>query len=87
MSLKVVSFQFNGFQENTYVVVSPKKNCVIIDPGCYSAHEEEELFDFIESNDLKPLALLNTHAHIDHILGNLAVKTNIKSLSIFTKMI
>ena len=78
MSLKVVSFQFNGFQENTYIVVSPDKNCVIIDPGCYSTHEEEELFDFIESNSLKPLALLNTHAHIDHILGNFAVKERYK---------
>ena len=78
MSLKVVSFQFNGFQENTYIVVSPDKNCVIIDPGCYSTHEEGELFDFIESNSLKPLALLNTHAHIDHILGNFAVKERYK---------
>lgn len=78
MSLEVVSFQFNGFQENTYVVVSPNNNCVIIDPGCYSTHEEKQLFDFIESTDLKPLALLNTHAHIDHILGNWAVKERYK---------
>ncbi len=74
MSLKVVSFQFNGFQENTYLVVSPSKNCVIIDPGCYESHEEKTLFEYIEVNDLRPLALLNTHAHIDHILGNAAVK-------------
>jgi glyoxylase-like metal-dependent hydrolase (beta-lactamase superfamily II) len=78
MSLKVVSFQFNGFQENTYLVISPNNNCVIIDPGCYSSHEEIELFDFIENNNLKPLALLNTHAHIDHILGNSAVKQRYK---------
>ncbi|OUT68664.1 MAG: hypothetical protein CBB76_09830 [Crocinitomicaceae bacterium TMED16] len=78
MSLRIVSFQFNGFQENTFVVVSPNKNCVIIDPGCYSSDEEAQLFDFIESNDLKPLALLNTHAHIDHILGNCAVKERYK---------
>ena len=78
MSLKVVSFQFNGFQENTYVIVSPNKNCVIIDPGCYSALEEEALFNFIEDNELNPLALLNTHAHIDHILGNFAVKDKYK---------
>ncbi len=74
MSLKVVSFQFNGFQENTYIVISPTKNCVIIDPGCYDSHEENTLFEYIASNSLRPLALLNTHAHIDHILGNAAVK-------------
>ena len=78
MSLKVVSFQFNGFQENTYVIVSPNKNCVVIDPGCYSALEEAALFNFIEDNELNPLALLNTHAHIDHILGNFAVKDRYK---------
>ena len=75
MGVKVHSFQFNPFQENTFVVYDQEKNCVIIDPGCYERHEEEVLFGFIEENKLKPLALLNTHAHIDHILGNAAVKS------------
>lgn len=75
MGVKVHSFQFNPFQENTFVVYDQEKNCVIIDPGCYERHEEEVLFDFIEENKLKPIALLNTHAHIDHILGNAAVKS------------
>ncbi len=75
MKLDVHSFQFNAFQENTFIVSDENKNCVIIDPGCYGQHEEEELFQFIETNKLLPLALLNTHSHIDHILGNYAVKT------------
>lgn len=75
MGVKVHSFQFNPFQENTFVVYDQEKNCVIIDPGCYERHEEEVLFSFIEENKLKPIALLNTHAHIDHILGNAAVKS------------
>ena len=75
MGVKVHSFQFNPFQENTFVVYDQEKNCVIIDPGCYERHEEEVLFGFIEENKLKPIALLNTHAHIDHILGNAAVKS------------
>jgi glyoxylase-like metal-dependent hydrolase (beta-lactamase superfamily II) len=68
--VKVHKFTFNGFQENTYVLTDSDKNCVIIDPGCYSKEEEEELSEFIRMNSLKPLALLNTHAHIDHVLGN-----------------
>ena len=69
MGAKVQSFQFNPFQENTIVVYDQEKNCVIIDPGCYEKYEEDLLFNFIEDPpDLKPLALLNTHAHIDHIL-------------------
>lgn len=66
----IKKFTFNGFQENSYVLYSEQKNCVIIDPGCYSQSEEQELLDFIQSEGLKPLALLNTHAHIDHVLGN-----------------
>jgi hydroxyacylglutathione hydrolase len=68
--ISVQKFSFNGFQENTYVVFDQQKNCVVIDPGCYERHEEQELLAFIQDNGLTPLALLNTHAHIDHVLGN-----------------
>lgn len=68
MTLQIKKFTFNGFQENTYVIYNDK-SCVIIDPGCYETHEKEEIINFIESHDLKPEALLLTHAHIDHVLG------------------
>jgi glyoxylase-like metal-dependent hydrolase (beta-lactamase superfamily II) len=71
--MQVHKFVFNAFQENTYVVSDSSKNCVIIDPGCYDSHERRELFDFIAKHELKPLALLNTHGHIDHVMGNAAV--------------
>ena len=45
------------------------KECIIIDPGCYQEQEEETLSGFIENNDLKPVRLVNTHCHIDHVLG------------------
>ena len=72
-------FTFNGFQENTYVLYDETKECVIIDPGCYSNEEQQELTSFITDNDLTPVKLLNTHCHIDHILGNnfVATKYNI----------
>lgn len=68
MAVSIQKFSFNGFQENTYIV-HDGSSCVIIDPGCYDRHEQEELSQFIDSNNLKPLALLLTHAHIDHVLG------------------
>ncbi len=68
MGISIQKFTFNGFQENTYVL-HDGSNCVIIDPGCNNPHEQDELVSFIESNDLKPKALLLTHAHIDHVLG------------------
>lgn len=69
MALKVNVFQFNGFQENTYLVSNDNKETLIFDPGCYSREEELLLSDFIEENKLTVCAVLYTHAHIDHILG------------------
>ncbi len=72
--LTVKSFTFNPFQENTYVLYDDTKECVIIDPGCYEKGEEQELHDFIKQHDLTVKLLLNTHCHIDHVLGNYFVK-------------
>lgn len=72
--MSVKSFTFNPFQENTYVLYDDTKECVIIDPGCYEKSEEQELVDFIIENNLTVKFLLNTHCHIDHVLGNYFVK-------------
>ena len=69
--LFVQSFCFNPFEENTYVLYNEARECAIIDPGMYNSSEESTLSAFISENQLKPLFLLNTHCHIDHILGNL----------------
>lgn len=50
------------------------QEAIIIDPGCYEKHEEQELVEYIESQGLKVKLLLNTHGHIDHVLGNAFVK-------------
>lgn len=68
--IQIASFTFNPFQENTYVLYDEAKECVIIDPGCYNDAERKQLTDFIASKELKPVRLLNTHCHIDHVFGN-----------------
>ncbi|MBP7497721.1 MAG: MBL fold metallo-hydrolase [Bacteroidales bacterium] len=67
--LKVKSFVFNPFQVNTYLLYNEAKECVIIDAACYSEEEKNELEDFITQNKLQPKVFINTHTHIDHILG------------------
>ena len=68
--LRVHSFTFNPFEENTYVLFDETKECVIIDPGCLTAEEQKDLAGFISGNSLRPVRLLNTHCHIDHVFGN-----------------
>jgi glyoxylase-like metal-dependent hydrolase (beta-lactamase superfamily II) len=68
--LYIQSFTFNAFAENTYVVYDDTKTCAIVDPGCYEQQEQETLSAFIEAHTLRVIHLINTHAHIDHIVGN-----------------
>lgn len=72
--LQIESFVFNPFQENTYVLYDETRECVIVDPGCYEQNEKQELIEYIEANQLKVVKLLNTHCHVDHVLGNQFVK-------------
>ncbi|MBO7082375.1 MAG: MBL fold metallo-hydrolase [Bacteroidales bacterium] len=72
--LLLESFVFNPFGENTYLIYDETKQCVIIDPGCSSPSEEDRLFGFIDSHQLKPLMVINTHGHVDHVVGNNVVK-------------
>ena len=67
--IQISSFAFNPFQENTYVLYDETKESIIIDPGCYTPLEQAELSTFIENEGLKPVRLILTHCHIDHILG------------------
>ncbi|MDW3650071.1 MAG: MBL fold metallo-hydrolase [Bacteroidia bacterium] len=72
--MEIKQFTFNPYQENTYVISDQNGNCAIIDPGCYTQEEQAQLRDYITSSGLKPVYLLNTHGHIDHMLGNDFVK-------------
>ena len=74
--IQVQSFTFNPFYENTYVVFDESKDCIIIDPGQYEQKEEDAIEAFITENDLNPSLLVNTHCHIDHVLGNQHVKNS-----------
>ena len=68
--ISVKKFTFNPFMENTYVLYDGTKECVIIDPGCFSNEEEGVLSNFIDQNDLKPVMLWHTHSHLDHVFGS-----------------
>ena len=68
--IHVKNFVCNPYQENTYLLYDDTLECVIIDPGVYTGEEQNAVLKFIAENKLKPVLLLNTHCHIDHVLGN-----------------
>ena len=68
--IRVRSFVCNPYQENTYVLYDDTGAAAIVDPGMYGPHEEKQVYDFIGAEGLDPVLLLNTHCHIDHVLGN-----------------
>ena len=68
--IQIKKFTFNLFSENTFVLWDDETlESAIVDPGCSDSSEENELENFITDNNLKVKYLINTHCHIDHILG------------------
>ena len=67
--VNVKSFQFNPLGENCYLLWDSRKDCVMVDPGCYAPEEAAALREFISSKGLSPKAIWLTHGHFDHIFG------------------
>ncbi|MFY0608153.1 MAG: MBL fold metallo-hydrolase [Cyclobacteriaceae bacterium] len=72
--MEIKSFVFNPFYENTYLLWDETKEAIIIDPGCYEKYEQEELKSFISQQGLNIKLIVNTHCHIDHVLGSYDMK-------------
>ncbi len=76
--MEIKTFIFNQFSVNSYVIYDETKQCAIIDASCYTAKEKQTLIDFIEKNNLTVVKIITTHAHIDHILGNVDMSNYFK---------
>jgi len=52
------------FQENSFIAwLDDLSSCLIIDPG----DDLQKIIDCIRKRNLEPIAVVNTHAHLDHI--------------------
>ena len=67
--IHIQDFTFNSFQTRCSVVWDDSLSCSIVDPGCSSDAEISELTSFISSRGLKPVCIMLTHGHFDHVLG------------------
>ena len=68
--IRLKNFTFNSFMVNTYILWDETHECIIVDPACCNDKEKQEMARFIRETLLKPVRNLDTHCHIDHILGN-----------------
>lgn len=67
--MQVKSLTFNPFQENTLILYDETGECAIVDPGMLTSDEEDLLTTTIQELGLKPVKLLQTHLHLDHVFG------------------
>jgi len=68
--MEIYRLVFNPIEVNTYILADQSGDCAIVDCGCYDFDEFNELTDIIHRRNLKPVLLLNTHCHLDHIFGD-----------------
>ena len=67
--LSISSLVFNSFQVNTYLIRNDNGDCLVIDPAFYSPEEISAFDQYISSAGLSIKGQLNTHCHVDHVLG------------------
>lgn len=77
--MEVIQLVVNGFGENTYILADMKTHrCAIVDPGLSDDEEKEAFVKAVEKYQLTPEQLINTHLHVDHIMGNAFVADKYK---------
>lgn len=72
--MNIARLTFNPFQENTYVLWDETGEAVVVDAGSSTVKETDTLRNFIEEKGLRPVLAVNTHGHVDHMLGVQGVK-------------
>lgn len=76
--IKAEAIAFNDFQVNTYLVWDKTGNCLVIDPAFYSKEEQAVFKSVIKEKGLIVTGQINTHCHVDHILGVHHMKSEYK---------
>lgn len=60
---------YGPFAENTYLIADDDGNALVIDPGMYFPEENARMFEYLNAQQLRPVRLVLTHAHLDHVFG------------------
>ena len=69
--MKVETVVVGALETNCYLVYCEKTlECAVVDPGA----DPEKIFRAVADKNLKPVTLINTHGHVDHIGANKDIK-------------
>ena len=72
MNLYIKKIVTGPLRENSYLLIDRLSNkCVLVDPG----DEAQKIINYINENHIIPIAIINTHAHLDHIGAISEIKT------------
>jgi hydroxyacylglutathione hydrolase len=62
-ALEITRHPNGRWKQNCYIVAAPSGSALIIDPGS----DGEGIAALVANQGVRPLAILNTHAHYDHV--------------------
>lgn len=67
--IQIETLIFNSFQVNTFLVWDETGDCLVVDPAFYTEEERIRFDRLIGEKGVKLTGQVNTHCHIDHVLG------------------
>jgi len=67
--IQIETFTFNSFQVNTYLVWDETGECLVVDPAFHTMEETSSFDGVISGRGLLLKGQVNTHCHVDHLLG------------------
>ena len=68
--MRIKQITLGPIEENTYIVNDANGEAALIDCGCWNEREWMIVQDYVQTNHLRIIRLLNTHLHFDHSLGH-----------------
>ncbi len=73
------------FETNCWIIApSSGQECVIVDPGIGKPDLIREIKEKLDQHNLKPVAVLITHGHLDHFFSVLPLTKSIRMRTYMT---